>query len=85
MPCGPINTIDQVFADPQVQHLGIASPVTSEKRGTFNLVGSPLNMEGVSKKIRSPTPEAGQHTDEILRSIGYSDAEMNTMRANGII
>lgn len=85
VPCGQINTMDQVFADPQVQHLGIASPVTSEKRGTFNLVGSPLNVEGVSKKIRSPTPEAGQHTEEILRSIGYSDAEMNTMRANGII
>ena len=85
VPCGPINTIDQVFADPQVQHLGIATPVSSEKRGTFNLVASPLNMEGLRKEIRSPTPEAGQHTEEILRSIGYSDAAMDAMRTKGII
>ena len=85
VPCGPINTMDQVFADPQVQHLGIASPVSSERKGKLSLVGSAINLEGVSKKIRSATPEAGQHTEEILRSVGYSDAEMNTMRANGVI
>jgi formyl-CoA transferase len=85
VPCGQINTMDQVFADPQVQHLGMAAPVTSETRGTFNLVGSALNMEGVSKKIRSPTPEAGQHTDEILKSVGYTSADLEKMRANGVI
>ena len=85
VPCGPIYSIDQVFADPQVEHLGIAAPVSSENRGSFKLVGSPLNMEGLPKAIRSPTPEAGQHTEEILRSLGYADAEMNTMRKNGVI
>jgi formyl-CoA transferase len=85
VPCGPIYTMDQVFADPQVQHLGMASPVSSKERGTLHLVGSPLNLEGVSKKIRSATPEAGQHTEEILRTVGYSDAEMKTMREKGII
>jgi len=85
VPCGPINTMDQVFADPQVQHLGIASPVSSERKGTFNLVGSALNMEGVKKGIRSPTAEAGQHTDEILRGVGYSAAEIDAMRANGVV
>ena len=85
VPCGPIYSIDQVFADPQVEHLGIASPVSSKHRGSFKLVGSPLNMEGVPKGIRSPTPEAGQHTVEILRSLGYGEAEMNTLRKNGVI
>ena len=85
VPCGPIYSIDQVFADPQVEHLGIAAPVSSENRGSFKLVGSPLNMEGLPKAIRSPTPEAGQHTEEILRSLGYADAEMSTMRKNGVI
>lgn len=84
VPCGPINSMDQVFADPQVQHLGIAAPVQG-KRGEFRLVGSPLNMEGVKKGIRSPTPESGQHTEEILRTLGYSAAQMKTMRSNGII
>jgi crotonobetainyl-CoA:carnitine CoA-transferase CaiB-like acyl-CoA transferase len=85
VPCGPINTIDQVFADPQVQHLGIASPVTSKKKGDIELVGSPINMEGTAKKIRSATPEAGEHTEEILRSIGYGLEEIEKMRAGGVI
>jgi formyl-CoA transferase len=85
VPCGPINSIDQVFADPQVQHLGIAAPVTSRKKGDFHLVASPINLEGVPKKIRSATPEAGEHTSEILRSIGYGDAEIEKMRTAGVI
>jgi crotonobetainyl-CoA:carnitine CoA-transferase CaiB-like acyl-CoA transferase len=48
-------------------------------------VGSPINVEGVKKVIRSATPEAGEHTEEILRTIGYSDADMKSMRAKGII
>ncbi|MES2564778.1 MAG: CaiB/BaiF CoA-transferase family protein [Pseudomonadota bacterium] len=85
VPCGPINSMDQVFADPQVQHLGIAAPVTSKKRGQFSLVGSPINVEGIKKVIRCPTPESGEHTEEILRTVGYTDADMKSMRANGII
>jgi formyl-CoA transferase len=68
-----------------VQHLGIAAPVTSPKRGTFNVVASPLNLEGIAKKVRSATPEAGEHTEEILRGIGYTDAQIGSMRASGII
>jgi crotonobetainyl-CoA:carnitine CoA-transferase CaiB-like acyl-CoA transferase len=85
VPCGPINTIDQVFADPQVQHLGIASPVTSRGGGDMKLVASPINMEGLSKTIRMPTADAGQHTEEILRSVGYSDGQLATMREKGVI
>jgi formyl-CoA transferase len=85
VPCGPINTIDQVFADPQVKHLGIAAPVTSKKKGEFQLVASPINMEGVPKKIRSATPEAGEHTIEILQSIGYSESQIEKMRASGVV
>jgi len=85
VPCGPINTIDQVFADPQVQHLGMAAPVTCPRMGEYKLVASPLNVVGVPKGIRSPTLEPGTHTDEILRSVGYSAAEIDTMRAGGII
>ena len=84
VPCGPINTIDQTFADPQVQHLGLAAPVQGPN-GEFHLVGSPLNVEGTAKKIRSPTPKAGEHTDEILRSLGYGDEQVKDMRAKGVI
>ena len=85
MPCGPIYTIDQVFADPQVRHLGIAAPVSNERGSTLNLVASALNVEGLPRTIRSPTPEAGQHTEEILRGVGYSAAELDSLRTKGVI
>ena len=85
VPCGPINTIDKVFADPQVQHLAIASPVKSEKLGDIKLVGSPLNLTGVSKKIRTATADAGAHTDEVLASVGYTKEQLKDMRAKGVI
>jgi formyl-CoA transferase len=84
VPCGPINTIDQTFADPQVQHLGMAAPVQGPN-GEFNIVGSPINLEGTVKKIRSATPKAGEHTEEVLRSIGYSAADIEKLRANGVV
>jgi crotonobetainyl-CoA:carnitine CoA-transferase CaiB-like acyl-CoA transferase len=85
VPCGPIYNIDQVFADPQVQHLGIAAPVKSKTKGDIHLVASPINVEGVAKKIRSATPEAGEHTTEILQSIGYTESQIEKMRASGVV
>jgi crotonobetainyl-CoA:carnitine CoA-transferase CaiB-like acyl-CoA transferase len=85
VPCGPIYSIDQVFADPQVKHLGLAAPVKSKNRGDTHLVNSAVNFEGLPKKIRSATPEAGEHTVEILHSIGYTDKQIEEMRAQGVI
>ncbi len=85
IPCGPINTIDKVFADPQVAHLVMARPVTHPRLGRIELVGSAISLSGVPKEIRSPTPEAGQHTEEVLREAGFSDAEITGMRAKGAI
>jgi formyl-CoA transferase len=85
IPAGPINTIDKVFADPQVQHLGIAAPVHSPPYGDTRIVGSALNFPGAKKEIRSPTPEAGAHTAEVLEWLGYSSREIEQMRASGAI
>jgi crotonobetainyl-CoA:carnitine CoA-transferase CaiB-like acyl-CoA transferase len=72
VPCGPINTIDQVFADPQVKHLKIVRPVDHPKIGTFDIVGQPIHMSAFPQPERlKPTPEQGQHTDEILHEFGY--------------
>jgi len=85
IPCGPINSIDQVFADPQVNHLGMATMMHSPHIGDKEVVASALNISGFSKAIRLPTPEAGEHTGEILKSVGYTDADLDDMRRKGVI
>lgn len=85
IPCGPINTIDQVFADPQIQHLGMATPVQHPRLGRTDLVASPVNMSGLARGVRTPTPERGEHTDEVLRGVGYSDAEIAELREKQVV
>src|SRR6202453_3260245 len=85
IPCGPIYSIDQVFADPQVKHLGMARPMASPVVGTKEVVASAINISGFSKDIRIPTPDADTSTDEVLHSVGYSDAEIADMRKKGAI
>jgi crotonobetainyl-CoA:carnitine CoA-transferase CaiB-like acyl-CoA transferase len=74
-----------VFEDPQVQHLHMAAPVQSPQLGALNLVASPLNMTGVPKTIRRATPEAGADTEDVLKSVGYTDDEIAAMRSKGVI
>jgi formyl-CoA transferase len=85
IPCGPIYSIDQVFADPQVKHLGMATTMHSPHVGEKEVVASALNISGFSKAIRAHTPDAGEHGDEILKGVGYTDAELADMRQKGVI
>jgi len=85
VPCGPIYTIDQVFADPQVEHLGLAQPVTSATLGEQHLVRQPVTLTRTPSSFVAATPEAGEHTDEILGDLGYSAAEINDLRARGVV
>jgi len=85
VPCGPINTIDKVFADPQVAHLGIARPVSHPRLGAQLLVASPLTLAGAPKDVRAPAPDGGADTDAVLRAVGYDDAALAAMRAKGTI
>ncbi len=85
IPCGPIYSIDQVFADPQVQHLGMARKMQHPSLGTEEVVASAINISGYSKDIRLPTPDAGTSTDEVLRGVGYTDEQLADMRRKGVI
>jgi len=85
IPCGPIYTIDQVFADPQVKHLGMATVMKSPYVGEAEVVASAINISGFSKAIRAHTPDAGEHQAEILKSVGYTDEDLAAMRAKGVI
>jgi crotonobetainyl-CoA:carnitine CoA-transferase CaiB-like acyl-CoA transferase len=86
VPCGPINTIDQVFADPQVQHLKIRRPVDHPKIGTFDIIGQPIHMSAYPQPERlKPTPDQGEHTDEILKEFGYDDAAISGLHEKGVV
>ena len=86
VPCGPINTIDQVFADPQVQHLKIVRPVDHAKLGTFGIIGQPIHMSGYPQPERlTPTPDQGEHTAEILKEFGYDAAAIANLREKGVV
>ncbi|MBJ18275.1 MAG: CoA transferase [bacterium] len=85
IPSGPVNNVEQTFADPQVEHLGIATPVTHPILGEIEILRNATHLEGVSSDIRRPAPEPGEHSDEILREFGLAGAEIDSLRENGII
>ena len=83
VPCGPINSIDQTFAEPQVQHLGIARKVKGRK---YRVVGQPINMSRYPQPDElNPTPGRGEHNDDILAGIGYSAADIKKLREKGVV
>jgi formyl-CoA transferase len=85
IPCGPINRVDEVFADPQVRHLRMAMPIRHPERGETHLVSSAINMEGVESEVWRLPPRLGEHSAEILREAGYSDEEIARLRGLGVI
>jgi crotonobetainyl-CoA:carnitine CoA-transferase CaiB-like acyl-CoA transferase len=80
VPCGPIYPIDQVFADPQVKHLGIAQSVKRTNGETLNVVGQPVSLSRTPSSIATAPPEIGEHTEELLKEFGYSDGDIAALR-----
>ena len=85
VPCGPIYSIDQVFADPQVQHLGIAQTLHDDARGEVAYVGQPIRMSRSTSTIASHPPALGQHTDELLAELGMDDKKIAELHAAQIV
>ncbi len=85
VPTGPIYAIDQVFADPQVQHLGIARDFVSTERGPSQIVGQPVRLTRTPSAIETPPPTLGQHADEILADLGYDADAIRRLRDAGAI
>jgi crotonobetainyl-CoA:carnitine CoA-transferase CaiB-like acyl-CoA transferase len=81
VPCGPIYSIDQVFDDPQVKHLGIAQSVKKKDGSRVNMVGQPFLMSRTRSRIAAPPPALGQHTDEVLKEFGFKPKEIAALRA----
>jgi crotonobetainyl-CoA:carnitine CoA-transferase CaiB-like acyl-CoA transferase len=76
VPCGPIYSIDQVFADPQVKHLGMAQSVTRKDKSKMALVGQPVKLSRTPSRLVARPPELGEHTDAILKEFGFSKRDI---------
>jgi formyl-CoA transferase len=85
IPCGPILTIDKMFDDPQVRHLGMATPAIHPRLGETRMVATPINMQGLETGVRSVAPLAPEDTDEVLAELGYSPSEIDQMRTEGAV
>ena len=85
VPCGPILNVKEVFEDPQVRHLGLATKVTHPRLGELELQNLPVTLSRTPGAVRTATAELGQHTDEILGELGYSKEETAAMRRDGAV
>jgi CoA:oxalate CoA-transferase len=85
IPCGPIYTVDQVFRDPQVLHLGMLLEMQHSHLGTVRMPGIPLKFTDTPSVAKLPPPMLGEHTEDILKEHGYSEAEIRKLREQGVI
>ena len=95
VPCGPIYAIDQMFADPQVKHLGVAESVSKKPKGsknkgakksaqkktTMRLLAQPVSLSRTPSHLVAWPPEAGEHTDAVLAEFGFSRREIKALHA----
>jgi formyl-CoA transferase len=85
VPAGPIYKMNEVFADPQVQHLGMSAPVEHKTLGTIHLVGQPIKLMRTPADIHTASPELGEHTDAILGELGFSAPEIAALHDKKVV
>ncbi len=81
VPCGPIYSIDQMFADPQVRHVEASGEVEHRSLGRFRVVSQAVKLSRTPASLQAAAPEIGQHTDEVLAELGYGKGEIAQLRA----
>ena len=85
VPCGAINRMDQVFADPQVQHSGLVQTIDGETSHPLHLVGQPVTLTRTPSTLQTRPPQRGEHTAAILQKFGLSAQEIEELREKKVI
>jgi len=85
VPAGPVYRVDETFADPQVGHLGMVAGVEHPVLGHLGLVRAPVTTSRAVASVRAPSPEAGQHTAEVLAELGLSPEQVADLRRRGVV
>jgi len=85
VPCGPIYKMDQVFADPQVKHLGLAVKVPKRGGGKITLVGPAAKLSRTPARMKRAIGPAGEHAEEILKELKFTKKEISALRKAGVI
>jgi crotonobetainyl-CoA:carnitine CoA-transferase CaiB-like acyl-CoA transferase len=85
VPCGPIYSIDQVYADPQVEHLGMAQKVKTKDKSNLRMAGQPVSLSRTPSRLVARPPGLGEHTDAVLKEFGFSAKEIAALRQSNAI
>src|SRR6266436_4952963 len=85
VPCGPIYSIDQMFEDDQVRHLGIAQHVPNDENRHIRLVAQPVILSRTPSKMAARPPEFGEQTEEVLAEFGFSADEIGKLKQSKIV
>ncbi|WP_147694281.1 CaiB/BaiF CoA transferase family protein [Vogesella mureinivorans] len=85
VPCGPINTVDEAFADPQIQHRQMAMHLPDAAGQAVPQVACPIKMSGTPPQYKAAPPKLGEHTDAVLTSLGYSAEAIAQLKASATV
>ena len=85
VPCGPIYSIDEVFEDKQVKHLGLAQNVPNAENRPIRLVAQPFSLSRTPSKLVAPPPDLGEQTDEVLAEFGFSQEEIAALKRDEVV
>ena len=85
IPCGPIYTVDKIFADPQVLHREMVKELDHPKAGKIKVTGIPIKLSDTPGEVETAPPVLGQHTQEVLTELGYSDQDLEKLKQENVI
>ena len=85
VPCGPVNSVAEVFQDPQILQQQMVMDVEQPGHGMVRMLGFPIKFSDPPCRVRRPAPRPGEHSDEILAELGFTAAEREAWRESGVV